>query len=220
MSNKSKFYTKTGVIILAVIAVFGIYFHNRHMENDSAEQVDKEASQVHVARQAYDKKKTKVKHELFGNATQSKDPIIRTIAVNGSDSDAIHAPFLKFFNVYYNWNSNAQYSARARKLKSIATFQVLHNKKYFDSGLDSTGGKFIDNEQLNDEFNNLQTYVINHSGSNVDVLADVQYNSWHSDTDNQGTGEKWFEMNYNLQQKKITSMKTLYTDTSVKNDND
>lgn len=220
MSDKSKFYTKVGVILLAIIAVLCFFVHGHKMEGTTAEQVNRDADKVHIARQAYANKKTRVKHELFNNATQSPDPIIRTIAVNGSDNDAIHAPFLKFFNVYYNWNSNAQYSARVGKLKNVATFQVLHNKKYFDSGLDSSGGKFIDNDQLNDEFNNLQLYVIGHKGSNIDVLADVQYNSWHSDTDNQGTGEKWFEMNYNLQQKKITSMNTLYTDTNVKNDND
>lgn len=218
MTDKQRLWTKIGASAVTVLAIAGLFVHGHSEENTTNAKAKRVFEHVSVERSLYNKKDVKVHDQLFGHAMNSKDPIISSVAQNHYDNTVYYDRLLHFFNVYYNWNSLKSYQDRPKELRNYATNDVLKNKKIFGNGKDKTGGDYIDNAQLNSQFNNLDVYAISNKGGKITLLADVQYNAWHSDTDDQGTGEKVFEMIYDTKSKKITSINPLFTNPNKNSD--
>lgn len=79
-----------------------------------------------------------------------------------------------FAMTYYTWTNQDSYQARQKTLSSMLQLSSDNEKKIFDSGLDDTGGKKIDNLGLKSKVIESATYVGNISGSQVELFTVVK----------------------------------------------
>lgn len=215
-------------IIIYILLILAVIFliHGHIAEKSASNQNDLMIADENTAKEQYSRKVSRVRKQFFNNALTSKDPILRSIALNSYEQNAVNAPFNRFFNVYYNYANHSQYINRAKKLRGIATATVLkardnlnHHYKYFDNDKDKNGNSIIDNEEQHSKFDNVKLYIDGKSGSTLTVIADVQYTSWYSGQIH-NMGEKWYCMNYNMSSKKITGIESLCLDKLVKSNVD
>lgn len=220
-NNSGRNVLGTILAVIGLIIVVALLIYGHTVGRSTASQASIDMNHAKVARKAYIHKRHRVTTELFGGALDSSDPIIRSIAVNKYTNNMIFNPFYRFFTIYYDWNDHQDYVSRPQRLKGVASNAVLSNKYYFDNDLDNSHQSVIDNEELNSQYHNMNLYILRNNGQNMTILADVQYVAWYSGNTNSNKpiGEKWFAMNFNVRNKEITSIKTLYTKPNVQDQN-
>lgn len=217
MSNKIR-----AIIVVIIIAICGgcvIHQHHRLSQATTAYQASQGRNVL--ASQVYDKHVRSTERQALKKYGH-KDPAIKTLQNNQRNNDMIQKPFNKFFNVFCNWDNHQSYIHRANKLTNIAGPQVLGNKKFFDADKDNSGQSIIENEAVASQFDNVNLYIENQKGAILTVVADVQYDSWHTDNanseNNHGTGATCYKMTYDTFAHKITSMTKLYNIPNINED--
>lgn len=178
--------------------------------------------QVKVARSKYRDKVEKVNKEANREAETSKNPALNSVARQNYNHEQIQKVSNEFFKQYYTWSDQSEYVKRAKKLSKIITPSLANDKKIFDSGKDKTGGNYIQSLGLQSKFESAKGYLSQAKGnaSKVQALVKVTNESWYNEErDAAGEATHYYDLTYNLNTNKISSLKLVFTEKDDNNEN-
>ncbi|MBD5430511.1 hypothetical protein [Lactobacillus sp.] len=203
------------VIVFSIYGVVNVY----HSRVALLKQVNQSSTQLKAAQTAYKDKVQAISNQTIVEAKSSKDPAVRSVAVQNTNYDKVTKVSNQFFRYYYTWGNSKTYLARKNKVKDITTASIRNNKSIFDDGKDSTGGNFIKSLGSHSEFDKASAYMTQNSGSTVQALVKVVNTGWTTDTeDNPGQSTHYYDLTYDLKTNKISNLKLVFTEKSDDSD--
>lgn len=206
------------VLLVSIISITCIYRKRVKL----TKQVTKSELRVRAARSAYRDKAKEVAEEANKEAETSKNPALNTVARQNYNHEQIQKISNEFFRKYYTWSDYSGYLKRAKKLSKIITPALAHNKTIFDDGKDKTGGNYIQSLGLQSRFESAKGYLSQSDGNvaKVQALVRVTNESWYNDEkDASGEATHYYDLTYNLNTNKISSLRLVFTEKDNENEN-
>lgn len=208
-------------VILLLVSIIGITcIYRKRVE--LTKQVARSEMQVRIAKSKYRDKSEKVNEEANREAETSKNPALNSVARQNYNHKQIQEISNKFFAQYYTWSDYSEYKQRAKKLAKIITPNLANDKSVFDSGKDKTGGNYIQSLGLQSKFDSAKGYLSQAKGNapKVQALVKVTNESWYNDEkDAAGEATHYYDLTYNLNTNKISSLKLVFTEKDDNNEN-